>query len=451
MLAIAMLCCINGAVAQSKNRLDIILEGPWIIYSGQLQQNSTSSVSIPVVIALAPGVGKVKEDHRHFHVPFLSTGDGYPIKRNGVYCLMFDSKCAPASSSPRLTLGDYPTTVQPLQVKYKSSGSSGSGWDWISAYSYGDYVTVLILPMPDSYSTDGVWNMRFGKNWKDYDPKDNRISIGVQFHYNTGPGNFSLADCSASISIDGCNSSLQSGTQLNNYGTLSITMKSPDNDDPCDPHVRAVYPQMLKLLDDTDLTVESNPNVNKAIAYINPATAINNTGSGEYDDVKNPKYHCYDSDQQDPKNGGWIDTSLKIATRNSALKSQAINDHQLTTTQSIQVQPQTSPTQFDNFTLILKTLQSKNEDQPLSKEDLSTLKQEIAEKLNVPFPRYSQTKLVKKLLLLSANAADQLSKTASTKDSTDLHDFAKQARAIADDIPSKDGKDCRAPIMLVQP
>jgi hypothetical protein len=454
MLAVTMLCYVHGAVAQSKNRLDIILEGPWIIYSGQLQQNSTSMASTPVVIALAPGVGRVKEDNIHFHVPFISTGDGYPIGRNGVYCLMFDSKCAPAGSSTALTLGDYPTTAQPLSVKPKSSGTP---WDWKSAYSRGYYVTVLILPMPDSYSTDGVWSMRFGSKWKNY-IGDNQVSIGIQLHYNTGPSSFALADCTSATTIDGCNSNLQSGTQLNNYGTLSVTMKSPYNDDPCDPHVRAAYPQMLKLLDDTDPLTGNN--ANQPIAYIDPAPELDSAGHGKYDDVTHPKYNCYDSDQQNPQNGGWTEASLKVKRKNGAMKSRAINGHHLTAIQSSQMKPQLLPTQLQNFDTILEKLQSQ-EIQPLSKEDLLKLSvPELKEtidpsKLNPKFPRVSQTEALKKLLPHSADAAKRLSTTTLQADSKDLKEFAAQAialsTAIAADTPSKDGKDCRAPLMLVQP
>src|SRR5271157_1681167 len=180
-----LLCGATGCCKKGSNRLDIALEGPWILYEDS--QFDDHGKKVPALIAIAPIGATVEslkpDDYAHHHSPQLSTGDGFYIqkpflKKAHIFCLTFDGKCAPEGPES-LSSDSYP----PSRL-LKLTRISGSGaWDWVTASKM---QAVLILPMPDSFSNDGTWNMRFG-------PKgDETHSIGLHLHYANGPEKFSL-------------------------------------------------------------------------------------------------------------------------------------------------------------------------------------------------------------------------------------------------------------------
>src|ERR1700685_3802073 len=79
-----ILCCASGC-KEAKNRLDIILEGPWILY--QDKQFNDNGGKFPVLVAIAPAMGAITgaDDQVHYHVPQITTGDGYFILKNDIY------------------------------------------------------------------------------------------------------------------------------------------------------------------------------------------------------------------------------------------------------------------------------------------------------------------------------------------------------------------------------
>jgi hypothetical protein len=283
-LAIVFWCVLPAA---ADNRLDITLEGPWILYE---YTNPNFAGGKTVLVAITPGGvvpdypegSSMQQDPKLFHHVSLRTGDGYFIQRANIYCLAFEDKsglhCGDFGNGTRLDPDGYPPAAGPLQVKVSQN------WQWTHLTT----ATALILPMPNSYSNDGVWPMRFGRAYHpsgfEYKPwKTPKHSIAVQLHYENGPSGFNLFMCSDDLR----KCTLPTGidhTALENTGTLRIVMKSPENEDVCDLHVRHAYPRMLALLD------LPNPE----IAVIDPARGVKNDGAGDYDDPLN----CLPNDEQ---------------------------------------------------------------------------------------------------------------------------------------------------------
>src|SRR5262245_24603146 len=96
------LCCTIGCCKKGTNRLDVVLEGPWIVY--QYTQFDSQGTKVPVLVAIAPisatSHPMAPGDIFHHHSPQLSTGDGFYIKpdylkKAHIFCLLFDDKCAP--------------------------------------------------------------------------------------------------------------------------------------------------------------------------------------------------------------------------------------------------------------------------------------------------------------------------------------------------------------------
>src|ERR1700735_4173935 len=182
---VLLLCCTTATFGQT--RLDIALEGPWILYE---DQNLFAGVT--VLVALAPGVPEQTKPHV-FHRPTVATGDGYGIPGSGVYCLIFDKRCG-RKGPPRLVSDGYPATM-PLSVKVTTPAK----WNWAST-NQKKSGTALILPMPDSYSNNGAWPMRFGMRFDSTGNKyvevgGPRHSIGIQLHYSVGPTVLDLVSC----------------------------------------------------------------------------------------------------------------------------------------------------------------------------------------------------------------------------------------------------------------
>jgi hypothetical protein len=299
---------VNGLVFAQENRLEISLRGPWILYVDH------SFADWPVLIAMAPAVDHDSSNHWAHKPPLVSAGDGYyledptqpnPTKVSHIYCLTFDNACAPKGSS-FLRFHDYPDDVQLL---HPALPGRRSDWGWAAA-SWQYSAPTLILPMPDSYSSDGVWHMRFADHFDETGVAygyDEQHSIGVQLHYNSGPGEFNLIICDAQQpTLHNCThppkpANKSGHTRLTNSGTLRIEMKAPESDWSCDPHVRRIYPKMLELIG----TPDSNPGPNKRIAYIDPAHQIQDDGSGLYDTSAVPppadppsSARCLDHDSQ---------------------------------------------------------------------------------------------------------------------------------------------------------
>jgi hypothetical protein len=462
MCFIALLCCSFPAFAQ--NRLDITLEGPWILFQvPKFNRGDGTGKTVSVLIAMAPGV--VGMGTTDFHYPALIAGDGYYVEIPRIYCVNFQGKCGEnvAAGPDHLSPDGYPQPT-PLSVK--------NHWkDWVEAYKNGTYVTVLILPMPDSYSNDGVYPMRFGKQ---FDSTGNTYvetlkypSIGVQLHYGKGPTDFSLSACdSANPTVSSCN--LPAGlkhpnTKLDNSGTLRIVMKAPETADYCDNHVRTAYPKMLNLLDNRPLKVGQNDNQDKA--YIDPAGNVDDLGKPDY------QYNAKDCLPNDPQKlvpfiaNGSGEHKMSDSTQSELLKSyltdianvidglHALTDDQrkslLLSTVHSEVSRATDPnflsnefprlSQLSRIDQLLHEASSQSDalaaqlTQLLNRQLLSDLDLTAQDVNGDPAPGNERSSDTEKVL-------DQL------KDVDRLRTAYKRALAAN---PSKDAKDCRAPLMLV--
>jgi hypothetical protein len=450
---LALLCCVSGC-KRARNRLDVTLEGPWILY--QDTQFDDNGAKVPVLIAIAPDLGAVTgaDDHVHYHVPQITTGDGYFILRNDIYCITFDDKCAPKGPA-HLDPDGYPMGMPLLAVKFKSPTSGQAFWDWPSASKGG---IALILPMPNSYSIAGTWFMRFapkfdnhGNGYRDVD--GSRHGIGVQLHYTNGPAKFNLLSCVGRPTVANCkqpasavpNTTDTPHTQLENTGTLRIVMKAPYNDS-CDPHVRDAYPRMLRLLDPTPL--RTNNNANQSIGYIEPALNADAQGNPRYESDQN--HDCFDNDPQknDSSDASSIGTPLNVP-----LLSDQIND-----------------IRTDLSDIIAKFNLSKEDQDLLLLPAIS----DASKDLDPYFPRISQLSRIEQLLGESASnmeiLAAQLNRQTRTQRSDrskarlagtnadnpqDLREALERAeeemKSFQTKVPPKGGNDCLAALMLVNP
>ncbi len=440
----------NPGLVSAQVNSDIVLEGPWILYTEQaFPKNGGTTVS--VLVAIAPA-GDNSAGSMSFHLPRISNGDGYYIIHNGIYCLTFDGECAPKGKT-KLDNDGYPTsTLLPVAVKAPSGGKS---WDWASRVTSGNYglPTILILPMPDSYSDDGVWFMRFGPAFSadgtGYDKNGSPHSIGIHLHYTNGPKQyFDLLACDTATTPTATNckivvtGSKYHVTQLPNVGVLRVEMKAPDNLDACDYHVRAGYPAMLNLVGD--------PTYHSNISFIDPAYDTDPSGKPAFDDGT---VGCLKGDYQNPAN-------------HPGMKA----GHALAGTISFPVLTELV-TSLNN-----DLLTAQNKKFLLSKELTNVIAQ-----LDPNFPRISQLTYLQQLLIQSSRHADLLiaelesqvtaswldSQISQELDSARLQqqsnknnvdqvlDLVKNiqdnARRIAAANPAKDAKDCRAPLMLITP
>lgn len=249
----------NPAVGQS---LIIDMEGPWIFHvDDQFKDEAGQAKS--VLIAMSPMVAD--------HVASFSTGDGSEIKEPGIYCVGFDGVCAPAHQGSK---PPFPGRI--LRIK------TPAGWSW-----YGNldkYSIYLILPIPDSYSHDGVYRMKFGKKFKNYGI-ERKQSIGLMLHYANGPSTINLSSKCSGPEASKCPFDDYFQDQ-DNSNTLRITVKAPDDlADTCDKHVRDAFHRMLLAIHNGSL--QSGKNVNQDHGYIDLPL---------YDAT------CYDHDPQDDGN-----------------------------------------------------------------------------------------------------------------------------------------------------
>jgi|NGEPerStandDraft_6_1074524.scaffolds.fasta_scaffold02472_4 hypothetical protein len=426
----ALLSCLSAGCAKStpKNRLDIVLEGPWILY--QDLQFDNRGKKIPVLVAIAPngvsatavhkhgkdGVAEANSAHSHaddgdqlhHHLPQISAGDGYYIQDAGVYCLAFDGKCAPKGAGFLQSAG-YGTTYM-LPAKFETDGSTGGStprtiWSMIQE----DGSIAVILPMPDSYSNEGVWQARLRPRTAPrttYAMQPN-ISIGLILHYANGPGKFNLFACSAPASVQNCWGPPNGidHTNLNNTGTLEVVMKAPDTTDACDFHVRYAYAKAMKVL---------GPNVNQDMAVIDPALTMDANGNGRYDA---PPYVC---------SGPLKDENREHTDAENEEKQEAVGEVIALTTFYSQIEKILSQihTTDDNVLTPLVAAAA------------------LAKDLDPKYPKISQVQEIGALMREAQRQASR--KTESTQVIEDIE-------AVSENPNTKNGSDCRAPILIVTP
>jgi hypothetical protein len=423
---VVLLLCVASTLTAAQTRLDITLEGPWILYT------DNTLAKWPVLVAISPGGVSKDGDDTYFHTMSVTAGDGYPVQHPGVYCLRFDTVCG-AQGTPSLSSDHYPSTLTPLPV------SAPASWDWQSKWTSPDYATAFILPMPTSYSTDGTWYMRFGAQFDASGMtylKRERHSIGVQLHYDTGPNSFTLQQCATPVALGKCTD--LAGTGLVNTGTLSIAMKSPDSNNACDPHVRRAYPKMLSLV---------GANYNATVAVIDSAIGSDASGNPVYDKDGGINYGCLDNDIQ-----GGTNTMATMSEMGQSWDKQLVAISQFIAEYTDPTNPNAKDPKLADKGLLL-----------------SQIKGATGEgKLNRSFPRFSQLTLIETLLSESESRAEALLLEASKSHQAQTSKTKGQPLNAADaqltlaqllslekgffdaNPPTKNGNDCKAPIMVVQ-
>jgi hypothetical protein len=418
----SMLLSLYGAIGccdKGSNRLDISLDGPWILY--QDMEFNEYGKNVAVLVAIAPISATVESlqgnDYKHHHSPQLSTGDGYYIsnaflQKAHIYCLTLDSRCA--RKGPRSLNSDSYPPDHLLKVQRKNATGT---WDWRTASRN---QAALILPMPDSFSNDGTWNMRFSPDG------DEIHSIGLHLHYANGARELALQSCSDSEkpTVATCNTPVD-GSSLTNTGTLRIQMRAPDNDDPCDWHVRNAWEEMFKIL---------SPSISNNYPHIEPAQRINPDGTGKYGLKPCPED---DPHNHDPKDNGRA-TPGKGTTR-IAETSQLSPDLPLT---------QEFLKQFSENIAAILTVKHEDSSEWRSLE----LLQKESQTLNPNLPRISQVSLMVDLGRSSANLIDRLSAEHARDDHliSVLNSFKIERKNFQDNANTKNGGDCRAPVVMVE-
>jgi hypothetical protein len=381
----------DATFAQS---LDIDIEGPWIYYvDNTFKDNGGRPES--VLIAMAPHV----EDH----VGAFSTGDGFVIQQPGIYCVGFDEQCAPAHSGNKPSL---PGKL--LRVKVSPD------WYWYSALD--KTAIYLILPLPDSYTNDGVYRMKFGKKFgrSEYYGAEKKQSIGLSLHYANGPYNINLSSNCNALSTDACPFDGQFQDQ-DNSGTLRITMKAPDVlADYCDMHVRRAYHLMLLALHSGSL--QGGANVNQDHGYIDLP---------DYDES------CYKTDPQDDGNleqqAKHLDQRPPVLDVATALK-EIIDD--------------LGKPELAKYNLFL----------PEFKEEAKLLRPRDRDAQRGKVPYFSQMTHIALLLNLSTQALDKLlTPNASSREALTTARQHEEilAHYVGGVRSALSGKDCRVAQMLV--
>jgi hypothetical protein len=355
------------------------------------------------------------------------------IPKNGLFCLTFGTACAYDTSGKFVPeTGYFAPNLLPVAFPDPTKG-----WD---PYKLGSSAYVLILPMPDTYSNDGMWNMQFYKDFFKTQTTGGLFTIGVRLHYITGPSSLDLTECTK---FDTSSCKLQVAvdpgrhTTLTNTGLIRIAMKVPDSDeedDPaCDYHVRSIYHPMLYLIDPTKFATTKNQN--QKIGFIDPATGFNPDGSVQYD----PSCHQNGDDDQgndSPKFVGQPEKASRSRTRNM-FANDAARTHSF-----VDVFKST----LDETSLLLAGSNSKNQVllNKIKMDDAFILMHSSAIAPR-DFPRLSQLDQLASELYEASEKVKATRKIGSTKN-------ARQLKAIADDVAgTKNGADCRAPIMLLPP
>ena len=382
--------------------LDVAFEGPWLFYVEPSFSNGATTS--PVLVAFAPQVAG--------HIfPTFSTGDGTAIRNFGIFCVTFDDVCKPNSITTLNKDGYAPA----LPVK----ASKPAGWTWTS---YASSAYVFILPMPDSYSNDGVYPTTFQSSFptsssppSTYNPTSQ--SIGLIFHYTNGPKQVGLMACTGTPSVSTCNT--LATTDQDNSGTLRITIKSdenPANPATCDYHAHRAYHRMLQLLD------PFNTN-NKNIAYVDLPKYDSCTQCDPQQDLVPSDCaatHMMESTVYEPAD---LDVPASLQTLVTLLQNTGVRDDQK---KSILL---TLPTKSDQLKGKFATL-----------NQLKALKEELEN---------SATQINKLLKQLKTEASPKWIVGRDLETALTVEQSLIKA-AISQAALSISGKDCRALVMLVQ-
>jgi hypothetical protein len=421
----SLLGCCTGCGNPGKNHLDIALEGPWIIY----QDNNfhSNGKTVPVLIVMAPAVSDSMKPFPH-HPPTFTAGDGSGILP-GINCVAFDGQCAMKRKAKRISSDDYPS-VPLLSVKVRN------GWAW-NKDSFAPDRTFLILPIPDSISNDGEWNIRFGSKW---DPNGvgygngSLRSIGLHLHYDSGPANLQLLQCKApddSPDATHCNTPVHT---LANTGTLRIEMKAPDTNNACDFHVRAAYRQMLLMLDSTELNpaTQPRPNINQDKAYGDPARFVDKQGNANYYDPASPDpTSCLYKDPQQPGYRPPVPAESPIQMNQAVIPFLGSIYAEVSDIKRPATNCEANPRQDPFLACEIR-------------DQIPLLDQ------GTPQPRISQLSWIAYLLRSSAANALEASRNRDN-DKDKLEGLATAELHAADRFATKNGNDCRAEIMIVEP
>jgi hypothetical protein len=437
--------CLSPSVFAQYKSMDIALEGPWILYEEQqFKSKATDStpVYVSVLIAVSPLGAAANQvghhDSKHHHVPQMSTGEGYYIKKKGIFCLTFGNTCYPQANGQSLIPdAGYPNNGYILQEYYGAPGDKT--WPW---QTQGATNTVLILPMPDSYHNDGVWPFRFRKYYElaSSPTSEQNASIGIVLHYSKGLGTVSLYECDLNQpSSDNCTKPVldpnNNQVSLTNTGTLRLQMRAPDNEDACDHHVRRGYHEMF--------TIFSSPR-NQDYAFIEPARGIYANGSIEFESANDHPCWTRDKKQHD-----------QDRVSKDELPAPAPGNKTIVTFPNIDPM-NWSPT----YVGLLTRLRDQINELVVRKgglQILDTARKDITDAINIaqsPFPRLSDMRRVDSL---PNDAANSIEAVLSNKENgigvrvrAKLLLIAKGLRSRVASGPGKNGADCRAPMVLLR-
>ncbi len=443
----AVLCttgCQNG-----HNRMDLALEGPWILYQDHNFDDHGKKIS--VLIAIAPGGATMATigdmDPKYHHLPQISAGDGYYIPDSGVYCLMFDNRCA--RPGPYALTQDGYDDVKPLAMKFHAE-SGKTIWDMIESNNGG---IALILPMPDSYSNDGIWRANFGPK---FDENANGYSgnvpysIGLVLHYTNGPWTINLRQCNVPARVTNCVQPAPDidHTRIPNTGTLRVMMRAPDTEDACDMHVRMAYKMTMAIL---------KPDINSDKAVIDPARRIDSKGYAHYEDE--PTHSCLKADPQNPN------------PNPKKLYFDQGDDHGRDQAMGTSPTIQTLGTDISKTITKISGLENDTNRQNIEDYVLGPLRGASAATydLDLQFPRVSQLRQIGALLHLAKqnwqHMHSQFQSQGSTQQNPEKNNAAaaepngetdtsfKEVLGLLDQLDdattdTKNGSDCRAPITM---
>jgi hypothetical protein len=439
----AMLCIATACFDKGNDRLDIILEGPWILYR-ETQFRNDNGKAVPVLIAIAATRATIEplpaNDKLHHHLPQISTGDGYYIDKPAVYCLTFNDKCAPKGPSSFNSDPSYPTPHL-LTVSRKNPSTP---WDWVSA---SHRQTALILPMPDSFSNDGVWEMKFAGEavkipGEGYPDPSEQHSIGLQLHYVHGPDRLNIRKCGPLPTVANCNLSPQVKglTLMQNTGTLRIQMRAPDNDNGCDVHVRSAYNTAF-----TDIL--NGPDFDQNKTYIEPAHVDTKTHQPTFD---NPTDHpCFCDDPFRPRPSPFCKSDKqKSGNAQNAMPGMP--------KESVSLAPESSisllQTQLDGIAKLFEDAELKKHKE---QEDLASAvekfkaAEDAAHTINPDFPGISELQRIGQLLQESERSIDKFEAAPDIKISQQLYKLLNTIKTSEQADSPKSGADCLAPTMRV--
>ncbi len=450
-LSVVMLLGLCAPIFAQTYSLDIAFEGPWIFYEEQQFKSRSptgTDISVPVLVAVSPSGATAysmsPHDVQDHHEAQMSTGEGYYIRSNGIYCLTFGDKCYPQLNGKSLTVDpQYPagsTKGAILQVPFGAPGDTT--WPW---QLQGVANRVLILPMPDSYHNDGVWPMRFrSKHDMSSSFKEIRTSIGIVLHYSKGPDKLGLYGCDTSLPAwNNCTmpeiDSQGDQVSLANTGTLRLQMRAPDNEDACDHHVRRGYHVLFHMI---------SSSANQAYAFIEPGKRMNANGTVEFESPDTTKHPCWTKDQ---KMHDQDDSLAKVETPSVSGNKKAT--------------PSYSKEIFSSMMFVapLQDIQNQLEQlitAPDSKlQVLDTAEDDIAKALSIANSRFPTLSDVRRMKSLPDDGADSIKEVLSGRNTeikplvrARLLIVVRKLRALSATISgdTKNGADCRAAMVVLR-